>query len=96
MNFKQVSIILSFLSFDLMVLSTPIKENDSKFVNISDKETVITPNVYNYEVYGEKEIVDSPINDSEIDFFKIPNIFSDEEDIGIPDINLQDEDVNYD
>jgi len=92
MNFKQVSIILSFLSFDLMVLSTPIKENDSKFVNISDKETVITPNVYNYEVYGEKEIVDSPINDSEIDFFKIPNIFSDEEDIGIPDINLQDED----
>jgi len=92
MNFKQVSIILSFLSFDLMVLSTPVKENNSKFVNISAKETVITPDVYNYEVYGEKEIVDSPIDDSEIDFFKVPDIFSDEEDIGIPDINLQDDD----
>jgi len=92
MNFKQISIILSFLSFDLTVNYNPIKEKNSELVDTPINNVEIIPNVYNNEV-SDSEITNSLIDDSDEDFVKTIKVFSEEEIIGIPDNFSEEENI---
>jgi len=110
MNFKQISIILSYLSFDLMVNYTPVKEKELKLLYSQINNLKNIPNIYNNEVSESEyaEYIDSTIDDSDDEYVKtlivfseeeiteIPDIFSEEEDIGIPDISSEENNLYFD